>query len=331
MAKKYQVFISSTFTDLVEERQEVVKSVLSLGHIPSGMELFPAADIEQFKYIQRMIDDCDYYLLIIGARYGSTDAAGVSFTEKEYDYAVETNKFVLAFLHSNPSSIAAKVDIDPTLSAKLTAFCSKVSTGRLVQTWNSASDLRVKVVAALATAANDSPGVGWIRGNAAASEDVLAEIHNLRNENDKLRLDNSRLLSQLTPRVAGLAGLEEQFKVRYEYSDGGKTYSSDAQPTWAEIFTAVGPSCMRPCSSKQISFLMVKYLKENKPVHRHVLTIFDTDENTIKIHLIALGLLLSEIGQSAGGLDEFISLTEKGLQKLTEIMAVKSTTVQSGT
>jgi uncharacterized protein DUF4062 len=113
MDKKYQVFISSTFKDLVEERQDAIRTVLDLGHIPSGMEIFPAADVEQFEYIKKVIDECDYYVLIIGGRYGSMDAAGVSFTEKEYDYAVGQKKTVLAFVHgtrplslsSNPTSM----------------------------------------------------------------------------------------------------------------------------------------------------------------------------------------------------------------------------------
>ena len=86
--KKFQVFISSTFRDLSDERQDAIRSVLDLGHIPSGMEISPAADVEQFDYIKKVIDECDYYVLIIGARYGSVDSAGVSFTEKEYAYAL---------------------------------------------------------------------------------------------------------------------------------------------------------------------------------------------------------------------------------------------------
>jgi hypothetical protein len=136
MNKKYQVFISSTFTDLIAERQTVLRAVLDLGHIPSGMEIFQAADVGQFEYIKKVINECDYYVLIIGARYGSVDAAGVSFTEKEYDYAVEQKKTVLAFIHSEPGSIAFdKVDADQALAAKLSAFREKVSRGRLVSFW----------------------------------------------------------------------------------------------------------------------------------------------------------------------------------------------------
>jgi len=42
MEKRYQVFVSSTFEDLREERAEVMRVLLQLNCIPSGMELFPA-------------------------------------------------------------------------------------------------------------------------------------------------------------------------------------------------------------------------------------------------------------------------------------------------
>src|SRR5689334_13839929 len=114
MQKKYQVFISSTYTDLVPERNELIKAILDLGHIPAGMELFGAADEEQFQYIKRVIDECDYYVLIIGGRYGSAAPDRVSYTEKEFDYAVSSGKTVLAFIHEDPSSLpVAKFDTEP--------------------------------------------------------------------------------------------------------------------------------------------------------------------------------------------------------------------------
>lgn len=90
--KRYQVFVSSTFRDLQEERQEVMQALLELDCIPSGMELFPAANESQWSLIQRVIDDCDYYILIIGGRYGSIADDGVGYTEKEYDYAISRGK-----------------------------------------------------------------------------------------------------------------------------------------------------------------------------------------------------------------------------------------------
>ena len=69
-------------------RQEVTHALLELDCIPSGMELFPAANEDQWSLIKRVIGDCDYYVLIIGGRYGSTDFEGISYTEKEYRYAL---------------------------------------------------------------------------------------------------------------------------------------------------------------------------------------------------------------------------------------------------
>jgi len=38
--KKYQIFVSSTYEDLKDERQAAVEAILLAGHIPAGMELF---------------------------------------------------------------------------------------------------------------------------------------------------------------------------------------------------------------------------------------------------------------------------------------------------
>ncbi|MDY3552411.1 DUF4062 domain-containing protein [Gemmata sp. JC717] len=99
MNKKLQVFVSSTYTDLIEERQAAVQAILSAGHIPAGMELFTAGDEEQLKVIYRWIDESDVYLLIVGGRYGSVEPkSGKSYTQLEYEYAVKKNK---KSFHSN--------------------------------------------------------------------------------------------------------------------------------------------------------------------------------------------------------------------------------------
>jgi Domain of unknown function (DUF4062) len=105
MDKVYQIFVSSTYSDLREERRRVSESLAKAGYIPSGMELFPAADQDQFDFIQGVIDRCDYYVVIIGGRYGSLADENISFTEKEYEYAVAKGIPVLAMLHAEPESI----------------------------------------------------------------------------------------------------------------------------------------------------------------------------------------------------------------------------------
>ena len=101
MEKKYQIFISSTYTDLVEERKKVRDTILSMLHFPVGMEIFGAADEEQWEIIKDTIDSSDYYVLLVAHRYGSIiengPDAGISYTEKEYRYAKEKGIPILAF------------------------------------------------------------------------------------------------------------------------------------------------------------------------------------------------------------------------------------------
>jgi len=51
--KKYQVFISSTYSDLIDERRKVLDILLMADCIPAGMEAFVATDIEQFEVIKK--------------------------------------------------------------------------------------------------------------------------------------------------------------------------------------------------------------------------------------------------------------------------------------
>lgn len=110
MNKKLQVFVSSTFTDLIEERQAAVEAILDAGHIPAGMELFKAGK-SQMQTIRKWIDESDVYMLILGGRYGSIEEeSGLSYTELEYKYAVSKNMPVFAivlddsFLHLKAAS-----------------------------------------------------------------------------------------------------------------------------------------------------------------------------------------------------------------------------------
>ena len=106
MDKGYQIFISSTFFDLQDERQAVLRAVRELEHMPAAIELFPATDDSAWQLIRDVIDTSDYYVLIVGGRYVSLDEAELGYTEKDHDYAVATKKPLVPLLHKNPDSPA---------------------------------------------------------------------------------------------------------------------------------------------------------------------------------------------------------------------------------
>ena len=92
MEIKYKVFISSTYDDMIKERDVVFQTLLKNGYIIGGMELFTGDNIEKFEVIKRDIQDCDIFVLILGGRYGTIcNETGKSFIEMEYDYAKSLN------------------------------------------------------------------------------------------------------------------------------------------------------------------------------------------------------------------------------------------------
>jgi hypothetical protein len=72
-ALKYQTFISSTKRDLHEARQAVTWEILKIEFIPVGMENFSAMDERGWETIARVIDESDYYVLIVAGLCGTVD------------------------------------------------------------------------------------------------------------------------------------------------------------------------------------------------------------------------------------------------------------------
>src|SRR6266404_5787528 len=177
MDKKYSVFISSTFTDLKEERQAVLRVVLELGHMPVGMELFPASDDTSWALIKDVIDSSDYYLVIIGGRYGSLDDEGLGYTEKEYDYAHDSKKKVIALLHETPGMLPReKTDTNEEVWERLTLFRAKLEKRHNCAYWKTAEELRSKVVLALTDAVRRHPAIGWVRADQVPTGATIAEV-----------------------------------------------------------------------------------------------------------------------------------------------------------
>ena len=183
---KHQVFISSTYKDLQEERWAVLRSLLSMDCIVSGMELFPAIDMEQFDYIKQIIDDCDYYVLILGGRYGSESPEGLSYTEMEYDYACSKGIPVIALVYDKPDELqSGKRETDPDALRKFRTFRAKAANSRLVRFWSDIKELQLHAMQAFHHAEKNFPALGWVRANTVASEEILADLNTIRKENEQ--------------------------------------------------------------------------------------------------------------------------------------------------
>ncbi len=174
MDRRYQVFVSSTYTDLIEERQHVMQALLELDCIPAGMELFPAADDDQWTLIKSVIDESDYYLVIIAGRYGSLSNNGISYTQQEYEYALNKGKPTIAFLHKDPGKLiderTEKTDEGKILLRKFREQVQK----RMCKHWTTPDELGSVVSRSLVQLIKRKPGIGWIRGDAKTTDYYLA-------------------------------------------------------------------------------------------------------------------------------------------------------------
>ena len=180
MEKKYQIFISSTYEDLKDERRKVQDTILEMYQFPIGMEMFSAADEEQWEIIQETIDSSDYYVLIIGHRYGSIieegEHAGISYTQKEFRYALEKKIPILAFLIADSVAVTPdKMDNDVEKIEKLKVFKEEVIKGRTVQWWTSSEDLANKVSISLTKQISKGKRPGWIRAEGLDVHEVQKE------------------------------------------------------------------------------------------------------------------------------------------------------------
>jgi hypothetical protein len=252
MDKRYQIFISSTFIDLQDERQAVLRAVLEIDHMPAGMELFPATDDSAWQLIREVIDLSDYYVLIIGGRYGSMDDAGIGYTEKEYDHALASKKPVIALLHENPDNLPRqKTETDSGTWGKLKAFRAKVEKKHTCVYWRNADDLKSKVISGLIAAIKRHPTVGWVRADQVPAGATLAEVLALRNRIAELEQEAVAMRDRPPAGTEDLAQGEDTYEFHlsfysrdpadsFPYED--ERYTSTITPTWNAIFAAAAPS-----------------------------------------------------------------------------------------
>ena len=324
MDKRYQVFLSSTFSDLQEERSIAIQTLMEIDCIPAGMELFPALDEEQFEFIKRVIDDSDYYLLIIGGRYGSLSETGVSYTEMEYDYAIERGIKVIALIHGSPEKlIAEKVEMSPDARQKLDVFRARAQTGRLVKFWSDPKELSGLVATSLPKTIKMYPAVGWIRGNEATDNtDLLKQLNDLRQENTEL----SKIVKELQINKAEMFDLaqgedEVLIRVAYRVSAGGvvlpKTLKYNI--SWNDLLSFIVPKILQPFPERAIRANLLQKISSENLESSELLSINSGDFEKIKIQLLALEYM-KLIGDP---LDIYWVITPHAQTKLVKSMAIK--------
>jgi hypothetical protein len=347
MDKRFQVFVSSTFTDLLAERQAVLSGLLVYIHMPAGMELFPAGDDSAWRLIQDVIDSSDYYVLIIGGRYGSLDDTGLGYTEKEYDYAVASKRPVIPFLHANPDNLPReRTDTDTAAWEKLKAFRAKVEKRHTCVYWQTAEELKAKVIVGMTSAIRRSPAVGWIRADKVPTEATLSDILALRTRVSELEAellaDNTRPPKGTEDLVQGddsheidVAFISRDPDDDYRHAND-KSFTATIEPTWNEIFAAVAPVMINEATDRQVrnelaSFFgattRATYREDDDLKGRQLVNISLRDDDVLDTCLIqfrALGLIReNQKPRSVKDTQTYWTLTPYGDSVMTQLRAIR--------
>ena len=341
MDKRYQVFVSSTYEDLQEERKEVMQALLELDCIPAGMELFTASNDDQWTLIKKVIDDCDYYILIIGGRYGSTNEEGKSYTQMEFEYALSTGKPIISFLHKNPDKIpSGKSEQDADKKEKLEAF-KELTKKKLVKFWDGPENLGSVVSRSMVRLIKDFPAEGWVKSGSAIDENSVKEIARLQKENNELKERLNTVATEAPKGTEDFSQGDDEVGIFVKFSatlkSGYQKYycNSHINLTWNEIFSTVAPSMINECTD-------IKFKNSlNELLESYSFEISTKDEfdrftdfrdfeidfesfNLIKVQLRALGLIsLGDKKRTASDRNTYWKLTPYGDYVMTQLLAIK--------
>lgn len=343
--KRYQVFVSSTYLDLIEARQEVMQALLELDCIPAGMELFPAADDDQWTLIKKVIDDCDYYIVVVGGRYGSIATTGKSFTQMEYEYALESGKPAIAFLHKDPGSLPAnQSEQTEDGSRKLQEFRSLVQK-KVCKNWTTPADLGSVVSRSIVKLMKSNPGVGWVKADALPTQSATDELLRLRRQIEDLQNQLGEARAASTKTTEHLAQGDDPIKVRYTFratyyepTFSQRDFYSEASLSWDGLFAQISPLLIDEGSDQRLKSALGDYLFTlESPVHRmeesikkaHSIsdyTIDDDSYETIKVQFLALGLIQKSVRKKARSVNDrhaYWTLTLAGEDLMMRLRAIR--------
>ncbi len=302
--KRYQVFVSSTYTDLQEERSVLTQALPALGCLPCGLEVNPVG-AAAWTSIKKLIDESDYYLLLIGSRYGTLSPSGVSYSHMEYVYAATKQKPILVLMHEAPESRPAPFqEKTPEGRRQLNDFRNLLMKG-FVARWNDARSLDTAVRQYLPQLIKTRPSSGWVRSTGLSSPEQSREIEMLKQRVNELEQEREQWLGKQSDNLGTLAQGNDVFDVMYRckaYAAGNcEDVPARSQLTWNQIFTSFAPHLSQPQHEDFIAAKIAERLQETalKDVQAsrpktHAVTdivIAPLGFNTIKIQFRTLGLI----------------------------------------
>jgi hypothetical protein len=338
--KRFQVFVSSTQQGCTPEKKEVIEALLELDCLPCSNDYFTSPEGPQSALIQKMIDDADFFILIIGNDESPADGPWINKVMAEYEYAVSRDKPVTAFIyHNDTSQRASGIETNATDTKQFKKF-KKELIDTMAILWSKVPELGALVSRLISQGRKYFPQAGWVRANMV--HELVGRSKLSSNKYIRTRERDGELVSTLTEApMEDLAEGDEQVEVYVETSGGPYNKpvvkSESFTVSWKTIAYHLLPKVMDPIRESTFrtnlnTIFRDIYLQINRgkslPGNFKVLISNETfDAVKIQFHLLGfIRLYSTEIEKEEGvTTTKMVSLTERGRQKLIGLRAVRKT------
>ena len=309
----------------------MIQALLECKCIPSGMELFPAASLDQWTLIQRVIDDCDYYVIVVAGKYGSRGPDGRSYTEMEFDYAAQSGKPIIGFYHEDLDLLpGAKLEKSDDARKRLADFTRKVKQ-RMCRPWRSADGLGSSIKSAMLNEIEFNPRPGWIRADVAPDPELVRRL-----KERILELEQRLSKSALRRFITGDTSLDLPLQLNVGRVND-RTWQLKARlyrfhASLDEIFKAIAPKLTKPRTRIALKRILQHWLKGTRDVHEaggdlevHSVIIERENFDPLLQTFVAQDLLKRvSPPKNVRTTDLYWQLAPKGVKRLAELQAIVS-------
>ncbi|MDR1618606.1 MAG: DUF4062 domain-containing protein, partial [Treponema sp.] len=293
--------IGTTLDDLKNERRELFRMVMELGHIPVGGDYFDPSDRNSLSLIKKNIEECDYFICPVAHRYAGED--GRSPLEDEYTWAVRKEIPVIALVIDEKARWkAAKKEKDPAIVKKLEAFKAKLRK-EPHETWTGTAELRQKFMGLLIQEMNVHPRQGWVKARETVDPLVVNELSRLSSENEELkkriRVESGELVTRLGEQVKHTLRILALNKVTLSfYYTSGENWENSRKFRYLRLFRLLVPELSLGKTTAEISRFLGNVL--NPDLEKTVRKDYPTPSNTIRKIMADFSLLKLVKNSDAG-------------------------------
>jgi len=307
----------------------VISALLQIDCFPAGMELFPAADDDSLTLIKSVINDSDYYLVILAGRYGSVHGpSGKSYTHLEYEYAVDSGKPTIALLHSNPGSLAADRTERTEETRKLFEAFSAELKKKNCRYWTDRAELTAAVFTGVQHLKKTRPALGWTQNTTLSDEGLKDELLRVRREMEMQGLELAEAKARNAP--TGVDGLEQgsdQTSIVIEFAEHPpSTFTVE----WDEIMRSVLPQTLGAgAEDADIRMALASLARESEVFDTLPLYAWDSARLSLNSfgrvinQMVALGLIEGRQHPSASTPETIWVATPYGFKEGSRLVALK--------